>query len=57
MEFGRGGTRNHSEKDVISVSPEQKQVIQALTVLCFSTAIKVFFENLLPMIVQRLAGP
>jgi len=48
---------NHFRKEVVAVSPEQRQILKALTVLCCSKAILLFLDGLLPEILHLIVRP
>lgn len=55
---GRDGEpESLSERKWITVSPDQKQVLQALAILCFSKAIQLVIDGLLPGIMRLIVSP
>lgn len=50
------GDRNHFERKWFAVSPAQEKVLVALTIFCFTEALKLATHELLPSAVRFLAG-
>lgn len=57
MKMAGTGNRNHFKEEVVTVSPEQRQILKALTVLCFSKAILLLMDGLLPEILHLIVRP